>query len=98
MVSIAARGLVQSLNYSSRSISTLLQPTVGVPSVGEPKPSKTGHLEGVWGKIKDRNLQTKLTRSSALHGDMAPRNPVHLPSQSGFAGAVKGVLMSFQEL
>ena len=53
-------------------------------------------VSGVKSKIEV--FQRKLSRSSVLHGDMALRNPTHLLGQSGFAGAVKGVWIPFQDL
>ena len=53
-------------------------------------------VSGVKSKIEV--FLRKLSRSSALHGGMAPKNPTHLPGQSGYAGAVNGVLIPFQDL
>lgn len=52
-------------------------------------------MSGIKSKIEV--FQRKLSRSSAHHEDMAPRNPIHLPAQSGFGGAVKGVPIPFQQ-
>ena len=86
-------------NHSPRNTSTSLQPSGGAPPIGNPKPSiglAAWNVSGIKPKIEV--FQRKLSRSFALHGDMALRNPIHLPGRSGFGGAVKGVPIPFQQL
>ena len=79
-------------------------PTLLSNPLGEPHPLilqdrlrlAAWKVSGVKSKIEI--FLRKLSRSSALHGGMAPKNPTHLPGQSGYAGAVNGVLIPFQDL
>ena len=79
-------------------------PTLLSNPLGEPHPLiLQDHLRlAAWKvsgvKSKIEVFLRKLSRSSALHGGMAPKNPTHLPGQSGYAGAVNGVLIPFQDL
>ena len=71
MVFPTARESGQSPNHSPRNTSTLPQPYGRAPLTGNLKTSKTGHLESVWGQVKDRGLSEeafKILFSSWRHG------------------------------
>ena len=81
----------RSPNHSSRNTNTPLQPSGRAPPIGDPRLSTTGRLESVQSQVKDRGLSEeafKIICSSWRHGT---EKSYHLPGQSGFAGAVKGV-------
>ena len=56
MVSTVVRESCRSPNHHSRNTNTPPQPSGKAPPIGDPKLSKTGHLESVWGQVKDRGL------------------------------------------
>ena len=77
------------------------QPTGGASSVSYSKTMQDlppGEVSGLNSKIHRGFCLRKLSRSSALHGDIIIKNPIHLPGQYGFAVAVKGVLVPFKHL
>ena len=83
-------------NHSPRNTSTSPQPSGGAPSIGNPKPSKTGHLESVWDQVKDRGLSEeafKIIFMEKWHREILFICLVKV----GFSGAVKRVPIPSQQ-
>lgn len=91
MVSTVVGESGRSPNHSSRNTNTPPQPSGRAPPIGDPRLSTTGRLESVQSQVKDRGLSEEAFKIICSSWRHFTKKSYHLPGQSGFAGAVKGV-------